>query len=79
MKDLVSTNHGINDVNAKDENGDTRLHNPIDLETLNNLLIAGADVNAVNNRGQTPIHLAAQRDAPLVYALIAAGANVYAR
>ena len=76
LKDLITTDSGIDDVNVKDENEDTRLHNPIDLETLNDLLIAGADVNAKNNEGQTSLHLAVRRNALLVYPLIAAGTDV---
>lgn len=44
------------DVNAKDEYGDTPLHNVDSIESLKILLDAGADPNAQDRYGYTPLH-----------------------
>lgn len=47
------------DVNARDEFGDTPLHNACQggrIQLVNLLISNGADVNAVNHKPQTPLH-----------------------
>ena len=46
------------DVNAKDVNGNTPLHDVQSVEVAIALIEAGADVNATNNKGQRPIDVA---------------------
>ena len=49
------------DVNAKDGDGDTPLHNILDAEILKFLVSKGADVNAKNVAGETSLRSAASR------------------
>ncbi len=56
------------DVNAKDERGDTPLHEAVlhttDTEVLKFLVASGADVNVKNKRGTTPLHRAVRPHCP---------------
>ena len=57
------------DVNAKQKNGDTPLHNDVrgfDLRAIEYLIENGADVNAVGENGKTPLHIAIQVCSPLM-------------
>lgn len=67
-------------VNAKDENGVTRLHSAVtvvDLTVARFLLENGADPNVADKSGQTPLYLAAQFGyKSLVEILLSHGANV---
>ncbi|MEP6783399.1 MAG: ankyrin repeat domain-containing protein, partial [Acidobacteriota bacterium] len=65
-------------VNAADETKSTLLHHAAGFGTIDvmSLLIeAGADVNAKNRRGSTPMHWAIDNDAKVQF-LLAKGANV---
>jgi ankyrin repeat protein len=54
-------------VNYRDPgNGKTCLHVTSDVKTMEVLIAAGADVNAVDNAGETPLHIAAHRAATAV-------------
>ena len=70
------------DINAKsDDNGNTPLHEASGYdgheEVAIALIDAGADINAKDNDGNTPLHLAAQRDfLELASLLIDAGADI---
>lgn len=77
----------VQDVNARDANGDTQLHACLsrgvalpDWEGAKTLIAAGADINAKNNRGATPLMVAleARRDESLIADLIDRGADVNA-
>lgn len=50
------------DVNCKDEDGDSPLHNCEDIETAKILLDAGADPSAVNSDGKTPWMIAEEEE-----------------
>lgn len=43
------------DINMRDNNGETILHNAIDLDVVQFLVEKGADINAKDNKGITPI------------------------
>lgn len=66
-------------INATDEDGATALHwatRADELETASLLIRAGADVNAENRLGVTPLYLAAQNgNAAMIQKLLAAGAK----
>lgn len=51
------------DVNARDEEGNTPLHETLQTDVEEELLKAGADVNARNNEGETPIFTTYDDDA----------------
>ncbi|PCJ54607.1 MAG: hypothetical protein COA79_21735 [Planctomycetota bacterium] len=66
-------------INQADENGFTALHEVAgeeQFETIKYLIDNGADVNAINNDGTTPLHLAAYSEA--IELLIINGANINA-
>lgn len=74
------------DVNARDDSGDTPLHNAAfwsSADDIRTLLAAGADVDAVGNDGRTPLHEAALCEGSLgpecIELLLAAGADPNAR
>lgn len=57
-----------NGLNARDAEGNTALHrlctgfyDMSKVESMNSLIASGADVNATNNLGQTPLHVAAEK------------------
>ena len=57
-----------NGLNARDAEGNTALHRLCmgfydmnKVESMNSLIASGADVNATNNLGQTPLHVAAAK------------------
>ena len=68
-----------NDLNARDERGNTRLHHAVadeDSTLVAWLLGAGADANTANDRNETPLHRAAGRSDPaIVSLLLEAGAD----
>ena len=72
-------------VNARDEDGDTPLHNAAiyskNPAVITALLNAGADVNARDKDGDTPLHTAVYytKNPAVVTALLNAGADVTAR
>lgn len=67
----------------RDEDGNTVLHRAVedcDLEYIQFLLDAGADVNARNKSGETPAHIVARIDADDVFQLLLEyGADIYIR
>ena len=70
-------NKNINGVDAKDKYGWTALMHSNGYENLTMLINAGANVNALNNKGQTALILAAQlNDIYKVRRLIDSGADV---
>ena len=52
------------DVNARNSEGRTPLHECWDADSAAGLLAGGADVNARDNDGETPLHKIAFRKAP---------------
>jgi len=67
-------------VNIRDFNGNTPLHAVERPEFIQLLIEYGADVNAQNDLGQTPLHIAFSRgDVEVVRCLIQAGADLNAR
>ena len=66
-------------VNDCDCDGDTPLHviaRRKDLGAVEQLIAAGARVNAVGDMGETPLHVAVSVESPeIVRALLSAGAN----
>lgn len=75
---------GVYSINEKDKNGYTPLHEAVSSTpdthkkaVIDELIKNGANVNAVNNIGETPLHLAANyADIEVTKTLISAGANV---
>jgi ankyrin repeat protein len=77
------------DVNARNNRGETPLHNAFNYgfntnnTAINAVIDAGADVNARNNRGETPLHNAFKygfnTNNTAINAVINAGADVNAR
>ena len=68
------------DANTVCYGGNTGLHFVPDLDLFKNLIERGADVNAKNQKGDTPLHLAsANGNEEKALALIAAGADVNIR
>jgi ankyrin repeat protein len=79
VEPLLAANHEL--ITAGDRGGSTLLHHAAGfgtLETMAMLLDAGADVNAKNRRGSTPLHWAIDDEAK-VRLLLARGANVNAK
>ena len=79
IQPLVAANPTL--LNAKDAGGSTLLHHATAFGTVDAmtfLLDAGADVNAKNRRGSTPLHWAI-RDQAKVRLLLARGAAINAR
>ena len=83
------TSHGA-DVNAKARNGETPLHQAVELmlefglevfsETVAALLDHGADVIARDNNGEAPLHIAARWGSrEMLVILIEAGADIRAK
>ena len=68
------------DVHAKDEDGQTPLHQRGNAEAVRVLIAAGADVHAKDNEGRTPLN---QEDwlncAETIRVLIEAGADVHTK
>ncbi|WP_264719450.1 MULTISPECIES: ankyrin repeat domain-containing protein [unclassified Wolbachia] len=68
------------DVNARDNRGNTPLHLAVladKLQVVEKLIERGADINAKNNHGATPLHWAAlNQNVSIVEKLIEKGANV---
>ena len=78
---LLEAARGV-DVHVQDERGMTLLHHAAEvghIGLVNALIEAGAEVNAQNDRDQTPLHIAAENSIDVVNALIAAGAEVNAQ
>ncbi len=76
---LIATQRDL--VTAKDSAGSTPLHHAAAfgaVDTMTSLLDAGADVNARNRRGSTPLHWAIHDEAK-VRLLLSRGASVNAR
>jgi mono/diheme cytochrome c family protein len=79
VEPLLAENRNL--VNATDRAGSTLLHHAAGFGTVGTmalLLDAGADVNAKNRRGSTPLHWAIDDEAK-VRLLLARGANVNAK
>lgn len=75
MSHILSTYPGL-DVNACDNDGCTALHRAYEVETVELLLKAGAQVNAVDNSGRSPLLYMGTLGKPgLERALPAAGAD----
>ena len=66
-------------IDSRDCDGDTPLHVVAwrdDVEAVEMLLRAGADVNAIGDMGETPLHVAISMDNPqMVAAMLKAGAR----
>lgn len=83
IKRLIDEKHS-NALNAKDEIGNTPLHlvctntgNSGNSDAATALINYGADVNSVNDAGDTPLHVAARTMAcDVIYTLINRGADV---
>lgn len=76
---MVKANPAL--VKLQDQAGSTALHHAAgfgSLDTIKNLIAAGADVNAKNNRQSTPLHWALASE-DKVKLLLAKGADVNAR
>ena len=72
--------HGAN-VHARDNDGWTALHHAAfhsRQQALQDLVAAGADLNAANEAGQTALMLAVKRQSPLAWKLVVLGADVNA-
>ena len=79
VEPLLAANHEL--VTAADAAGSTLLHHAAGfgaVDTMARLLDAGADVNAKNRRGSTPLHWAIDDEAK-ARLLLARGANVNAK
>ena len=75
MSHILSTYPDV-DVNARDDTGRTALHLVYEAETVELLLKAGAQVNAVDNSGMSPLlHLCMMGSPGIVRVLLAAGAD----
>ena len=75
---------GYDDINAKNNRGDTPLHmaakTQFTVHIISALVEAGADPNAKNNRGDTPLHIAAEKNrSGAVRVLVEAGADPNAK
>lgn len=68
-------------IDSRDMTGDTPLHVLIwskDRYGVNLLIEAGADINAVGDRGEPPLHIAfRQKDISIIESLLRAGAKTY--
>jgi ankyrin repeat protein len=65
------------DVNARDNDGNTPLHETFLTDVEEELLKSGADVNARNNEGETPIFTTVDDDAIPIF--VAHGADLAIR
>lgn len=74
--------NSFENINSKDENGNTALHSAAELssaKTVKLLIEKGADVNSKNNQGEIPLHRAAYRGkVKNVKEIIKAGSDVNA-
>ncbi|WP_160153570.1 ankyrin repeat domain-containing protein [Microbulbifer sp. ALW1] len=72
--------HTIDSVSYRNGYGDTPLHivsNWGDVEAIEILISAGADINAVGESGFTPLHCAAEQNRPkAIEVLLRLGANI---
>src|SRR5207253_1506577 len=79
VRSLISKGLPVESVNAADSDGTRALHWAIradEVQIASLLLKAGADPNAENRLGVTPLYLAAQNgSAEIIKSLLAAGAN----
>lgn len=71
----------LSDINVTDSYGNTPLHRAVrdgNMELVELLLNAGADVNAANHGGDTPLHIVANNEGGVTFieALLNAGAEV---
>ncbi|KFA71638.1 hypothetical protein S40288_03656 [Stachybotrys chartarum IBT 40288] len=75
--ELIELLLGLGDINCRDGKGRTPLAYALHLQTVKLLVKAGAIVDSVNARGETPLfRAAAQASTAVVSYLIKAGANV---
>ena len=68
-------------INVTDEAGKTALHTALlqsDRDLFERLLAAGANPNIPNRRGETPLHIAVQRNYALIEKLLNSGADACA-